>query len=164
MVCLHTLNSDSHMFPVGDTCLVGLYLDLVDAAACRVAPARIGCLFVYITQFPIISFLSVHIFVHRASTFVSSLLVISKLPLFGVDTFLLAFIWITASSYSIGQLCSDLKAPSILLESVRLICLVCFISFYEKTLFGDDATASIVNTGVAALWALSMYTLPESRS
>ena len=125
---------------------------------------RICCLFVYITQFPIISFLSVHIFVHWASTFVSSFLVISKLSLFGVDAFLLAFIWITASFYSIGQLCSDLKAPSMLLESIRLICLVCFISFYEKTLFGDNATASIVNTGVAALWALSMYTLPENRS
>ena len=76
-----------------------------------------------------------------------------------MDTFLLAFAWITASYYSIGQVCSCVDSASLLIESVRMMCFVCGANVYGEMIFRSSVEVSIVNTVVAILWALSMYTI-----
>ena len=110
-------------------------------------------------RFTLFSLMSLHIFLHWAVTFIFSFLLVKHLSSFSMDTFLLAFAWITASYYSIGQVCSCVDSVSLLIESVRMMCFVCGANVYGEMIFRSSVEVSIVNTVVAILWALSMYTI-----
>ena len=72
--------------------------------------------------------------------------------------------WITFSFYSIGQLCSFLNSASLLMESIRLICFVYALKFYGHLLLISDVHISVINTIVAMLWTISMYSsLPRQQ-